>query len=256
MKISSCIASLYNRIYRVDSGISRKLASLLFDIYNVTGNLKCPICDSTVRRFRSYGSTPRPNALCPKCGSLERQRLLWLYLNDKTDFFSADLMVLHFAPESCFVHFVEKAPNLHYISADIESPAMLRTDIALLPFKDGIFDVILCSHVLEHVHNDAKALEELFRVLKPGGWAITQVPIVKTCSTTFEDSSVILPEDRLAYFGQSDHLRVYGRYFADRLERTGFSVKVYDYVTEFPPQLIDRYGLDRSEDVYLVKKPV
>lgn len=200
-----------------------------------------------------FGVKPRPNAQCPFCFSLERHRLLWLYLKNKTNYFSDRLKVLHFAPEPTFRKIFEKMPNLDYINADINSEiATVKMDITNIAEQSNTYDVILCSHVLEHIIDDRKAMSELRRTLKPGGWAILQVPIV--CDKTFEDESVILPDERERIFGQNDHVRNYGRDFKDRLEEAGFKVKVDDYVKSLGARKIDQYRLDADEDIYFCTK--
>jgi len=136
---------------------------------------KCPCCDGCFRKFLFFGAKPRPNARCPRCGSLERHRLLWLYLRNKINFFSDHLKVLDIAPIHFFQKKCKKLKNLDYISADISSPiAMIKMDITDINLHDNQFDCIICYHVLEHILDDEKAMRELFRVLKPGGWAILQ----------------------------------------------------------------------------------
>jgi len=158
---------------------------------------------------------------------------LWLYLRDKTDFFVDNLKLLDIAPMDCLQRKFRAMPNIDYISVDLESPmAMVKMDITDMQFPSNQFDCIICYHVLEHILDDQMeqmAMKEIFsRVLKPSGWAILQVPILR--DKTFEDPSIITPEDRERVFGQRDHLRIYGLDYKYRLEQVGFSVKVDDYV--------------------------
>lgn len=148
--------------------------------------------------------------------------------------------------------------NLDYISADLESPlATVRMDITNILFDDNTFDVILCVHVLEHVMDDRKAMRELYRVLKPGGWAILQSPVDPDYEKTFEDPDIVSPEDRERFFGQKNHVRIYGRDYKDRLEEAGFTVKVDGYIRESGADLIERYGLEEHDtDIYLCTKGV
>jgi SAM-dependent methyltransferase len=149
------------------AGTGLKVVSLFYK-----GNkVECPVCNSQFKKFMPYGRiNPRPNALCPNCLSLERHRLIWMYLQRETDFFKTPLQVLHIAPEVCFMKRFEKQHGARYITADIESPlAKVKADIHQLPFSDNAFDAVLCNHVLEHVADDIKAMQELKRVLKPGG---------------------------------------------------------------------------------------
>ena len=215
----------------------------------------CPICNGHFRKFRDYGEIPRANEQCARCLSAKRHRLLWLYLKNKTNFFDEQLKVLHMAPEHCFYKRFSNQKNLDYLSADIQSPlAMVKMNIMDIPYKDNLFDVILCNHVLEHIPNDEKAMAELCRVLKPGGWAILQVPIDMNRQTTFEDPTIKSREDRRRFFGQSDHVRLYGLDYKDRLEQAGFKVKVDGYVRELGSETIKKYGLMETENIYFCTK--
>jgi predicted SAM-dependent methyltransferase len=214
----------------------------------------CPCCGWHLRKFLPYGVILRPNALCPRCKSLERHRLLWLYFKDRTNLFRDRLRLLHFAPEQVFEATFKSLDNLDYITADLYSDrAMVKMDITNITYGDNSFDAILCSHVLEHVMDDKKAMREMFRVLKPGGWAIIMVPIL--AEATFEDPSIVTPEDREGFFGQWDHVRMYGPDLKDRLESAGFDVKVDGYVRELGKSKIRRYGLLESHDIYFCTKP-
>jgi SAM-dependent methyltransferase len=215
----------------------------------------CPCCNGHFRKFLPFGSSQRPNAHCPKCGSLERHRSIWLYLKNNTTFLSDNLKVLHIAPEPIFQKYFISMPNLDYVSADLESPlAMVRMDIMNILYEEASFDVILCSHVLEEVVDDKKAMRELFRVLKPGGWAILQSPVDLKRSQTFEDPGVASPEDRKRLFGETVNRRVYGRDYQERLGEAGFEVRMEYYVRDLGTETIRRYGL--SEDpLYVCTKP-
>ena len=167
----------------------------------------CPICGKSSRRFRHFGRVPRKESQCPYCGSLERHRLLWLYLSRKTDLFDgAQKKMLHIAPEPCLEPRFKKWLAESYLTADLFNPhAMVKMDITNIAYPDQSFDVIYCSHVLEHVHDDRKAMREFFRVLKDKGWAILLVPIY--AEKTFENPSIVEPTARLKAFGQEDHVR-------------------------------------------------
>lgn len=215
----------------------------------------CPCCGWHFRKFLPYGAMKRPNVGCPRCDSAERHRLLMLYLKNRTNLFSDNLRVLHFAPEYIFQKSFESMPNLDYISADLDSPlAMVKMDITNILYEDNSFDVILCSHVLEHVVDDQKAMRELFRVLKPGGWAILGSPMDLNRDKTFEDPSIASPEDQIRTFGYPGHVRIYGRDYKERLEKAGFTVRVDSYVRELSPDTIKKYGLMRDEDIYVCTK--
>lgn len=193
----------------------------------------CPVCGESARRFRPYGVPPRDNAQCPHCGALERHRLLWLYLLRKTDLFDGrPKKMLHVAPEPCLEPRLKKQLGDEYLTADLFDPgAMERMDIANIEYPAEAFDVICCSHVLEHVPDDRQAMRELLRVLKDDGWAILLVPV--TSERTLEDPSIVDPGERLKMFGQEDHVRRYGPDVIDRLRDAGFDaerIKVGDLV--------------------------
>ena len=230
------------------------LALRVIAIFYLGNKVQCPICGSTFRKFLPYGRQARNNALCPKCLSLERHRLIWLYLKRKTDFFTADHKMLHIAPELCFIDRFEDMDNLDYVTADLESPlAKVKMDVHEMPFEDQSFDVIFCNHVLEHVADDMKALSEMKRVLKPGGWAILQVPFFYPLpETTYEDSSITTPSEREKAFGQDDHVRLYGQDYGSRLASAGFKVIEEKLVNELPKEEVEKYALPKDEIIYKV----
>lgn len=218
---------------------------------------KCPYCDLEFRKFMTYGPKHRKNAQCPVCGCLERHRLLWFYLRDKTDLFSKKNKLLHFAPEKFVTKLLVSLPNIEYTSADINpDKAMVQTDITNIKFEDNRFDVILCLHVLEHIIDDKKAIGELFRVLKPNGYAIVQVPNDHYREITYEDKNITSPEEREKTFGQKDHVRLYGMDIKDRLEQIGFDVRVDNYAQELGTDMIKRYGLLSEENLYFCRKHI
>jgi hypothetical protein len=185
----------------------------------------CPICESGLRTFRKWGVPPRASALCPMCNSLERHRFVWRYLQDETPFLrSHGKKMLHWAPEEWFRDRFRQIIGPGYVTADLLKPADVNTDITDTPFPDESFDIIYCSHVLEHVPDDRKAMQEMRRVLKQDGWAIFMVPI--TVEKTIEDPTISDPQERLRLFGQEDHVRRYGPDFVDRLRDAGFTVRV------------------------------
>jgi SAM-dependent methyltransferase len=187
---------------------------------------------------------------------LERHRLIWLYLHNRTNLFSDQLKLLHVAPEPVLQQYLQSQSNLDYVGTDIESPlANIKMDLTSIPHQDGSFDAIICSHVLEHIQDDRAAMRELVRILTPGGWAILQVPIEPERATTFEDASITSPEERFRLFKQHDHVRIYGRDYKDRLEQAGFEVHVDGYVREMGQRRIRRYALNVDEDIYFCRKP-
>lgn len=215
-----------------------------------------PIDGKQFRRFLPYGyEKTRENVLSPSTLSLERHRLLWLYLQQETNFFTAPLKVLHFAPEQAFYHRFRKLPNLEYTTTDLNSPlADVKADICNLPFADHTYDVILCNHVLEHIPDDTKAMQELYRVLKPKGWGIFQIPQDLQRATTFEDNTITDKAERAKIFGQYDHVRIYGRDYFEKLRSIGFAVEAVDYTAQLSTQAIETYRLAKGELIPLVKK--
>ncbi|MDF7816819.1 class I SAM-dependent methyltransferase [Runella sp. MFBS21] len=218
--------------------------------------VKCSVCGSEFRKFLPYGRSGRDNALCPHCLSLERHRLMYLYLQRKTNFFKDNLKLLHVAPEYCFIDRFERMKNLDYITADIESPlAKVKMDIHQIPFPDNTFDVTFCNHVMEHVDDDIKAMSELYRVLKPGGWAIIQSPQDLSKATTYEDASITDPKEREKHFWQDDHLRLFGRDYGKRLEKGGFKVTEDRFVMDqLTPQEVKLFALPANEIIYFCQK--
>jgi SAM-dependent methyltransferase len=214
----------------------------------------CPCCGSHLRRFKPFGLVRRPDALCPVCFSLDRHRLIFLYLTDRTTLFDGRRKrLLHIAPEPQLARLFRQVPSIDYLSGDLDgSRAMETMDVMDIRHEEGSFDVIYCSHVLEHVPDDRRAMRELYRVLAPSGWAILQVPI--DAEQTYEDPTVEDPGERERLFGQDNHLRRYGPDYADRLRDAGFSVSVDDFVRTLPDQTVERVGLVRTEDVYLCRK--
>ena len=215
-----------------------------------------PIDGKTFRKFLPYGyGNPRANVLSPSTLSLERHRLLWLYLTRETDFFSKPLKVLHVAPEQAFYKRFKNQKNLTYITTDLYSPlADVKADLCALPFEDDSFDVIFCNHVLEHIPDDTQAMRELYRVMKKGGWGIFQVPQDINRAHTFEDDTITDPAERTRIFGQYDHVRVYGLDYFDRLRQVGFEVEEIVYSTHFTAEEIERYRIVPQEILPLCKK--
>ena len=219
-------------------------------------NFTDPIDGKSFKSFLSYGyEVQRDNVLSPSTLSLERHRLLWLYLKNETNFFKAHKSVLHFAPEQCFLKRFRSLKNLDYTTTDLESPiADVKADICNLPFEDNSYDVILCNHVLEHIPDDTKAMQELYRVLKPDGMGIFQIPQDLNRETTFEDNSITDKKERAKIFGQYDHVRIYGRDYFDKLRSIGFKVNEVDYTAKFSEEEITRYCLAKGEIIPVVYK--
>lgn len=228
----------------------------------------CQFCNRSFRKLRPTGShSPalvahkvippgyRENARCPNCGSLDRERHIHLYLKHKTEVYDDTRMrLLHFAPEENLKGALTVCSDIDYVSVDLLRNAMTRMDIANLGFADQAFDAIICSHVLEHVPDDRRALSELFRVLKPGGWAVIQVPISFSLEETYEDPTITEPEERHRAFGQRDHLRIYGKDYLNRLRDAGFDVDTWSYAEELSEAEAHKHGLLEGEKLFVCRK--
>ena len=238
---------------------------LLHRLFRVTrrliwshGNARyCPVCDRTSGAFEPFGTPVRENAACPRCGSLERHRMIWLFLRDLADFAAPrrrSLRFLHFAPEPCLEALFRARPRLEYVTADLDAPGvMVHLDITKIPCAEGSFDSILCSHVIEHVPDDRRALAELYRVLRPGGWAIIMVPLHE--GPTVEDPRITDPAERLRRFGQADHVRVCGRDYVDRIIAAGFDVRTLTCLDLTDEAGCARMGFRRDHVFYYATKP-
>lgn len=222
-------------------------------------NNHCPICGGDFVTFLPYGVRKRPNAQCPRCGALERQRMIWLFAAQR-GLFGPPQRLLHVSPEKILFKKFSADKRIDYVPIDKFDPGYRypkgtqNVDITDIPYPDAHFDAIICVHVLEHVPDDHLAMTELCRVLKPGGWAIIQVPLDKKRETTYEDFSITTPEGRERAFGQPDHLRWYGRDYAARLRRAGFEVEVVDFTGQMPEKDQNRYGLPQDDDIYFCGK--
>jgi len=210
-----------------------------------------PIDGKKFSSFLPYGyGSQRNNVLSPSTLSLERHRLLWLYLKRNTDFFTntENKKILHFAPEQCFYKRFRAQQNIQYITTDLLSPlADVKADICNLPFEDNSYDIIFCNHVLEHIPDDTKAMQELFRILKPKGMAILQIPQELDRETTFEDNTIIDKSERAKIFGQYDHVRIYGRDYFNKLRSIGFTVEEEDFTSSLSDNEVVKYSLAKGE---------
>lgn len=215
----------FNRIISNSTKLTKDFVKL---IRYYGHNRYCPICEKYSRSFFPAGIKKRKDARCIHCGSLERHRFLWLFLSKKTNLFDErPKNVLHIAPKSFLKKRFEKFLGNGYITADLyKSNVMVKMDITDIQYHDQSFSVIICSHVLEHVQDDKKAIRECYRVLNNNGWAIFVVPV--SANETFEDSSIIDPEERIKLFGKSDHVRKYGSDFVTRLTNAKFKVDIIE----------------------------
>ena len=224
---------------------------------------ECPLCGCRRRKFLPYGYvSPRENALCPNCLALERHRLLWLWLLRESDLGRGAVALprlLHIAPEGALMRKFRKMYSSQpdrYITADLESPlADMHFDVQQIPMGDGEVDTIICNHILEHVEDDSKALRELYRILRPNGWAVILSPVDLEREHTFEDDTITDPKERTRIFGQYDHRRIYGRDYVERLAAVGFEVYDIPYKEEFSQKEQELYALP-DEHLYVVRKPL
>lgn len=224
-------------------------------------NVECNICNRKFITFLPAGVIRRPNALCPCCGSLERHRMIWHFFINKTNLFSKKISLLHVAPEKNYFKIFNDSDNINYFPCakfddEINDPYPKGTeniDITDIPYTDNYFDVIYCSHVLEHIPGDIDAMKELYRVLKDDGWAVLQVPIDKSRENTFEDFNITRPDERERLFGQKDHVRVYGRDYPLRLESVGFKVNIISYYKQFSKNELFKYGFIEEDIFYCTK---
>lgn len=231
-----------------------KLSILIRPLY-LGNNVKCPICEKHYKKFMPYGNQGLKNRMCPNCLSLERHRLIWLYLKNHSDFFTKEYNFLHFAPEQPFFKRFKNKKNLHYTTADLFSPiAELKLDIMDTKLPNNTYDIVFANHVLEHVDNDIEAMKEIFRILRINGWAILQVPININSTTTDEDASVIDAKEREKRFGQYDHLRFHGLDYPERLKSAGFYVENFSVKENFSEEEINIMRLDLNEIIYIAKK--
>lgn len=231
----------------------------LFSPIIYAGNkVECPVCGKSYRKFLSYGSNVahREGVLCPGDLTLERHRLMWLYLKEFSHFFTAPkLDVLHIAPEQCFHGKFKTQKNLHYLTGDLVSPiADLHFDLHHIPLEDNRFDVVFCNHVMEHVDDPIQCMKELYRVMKPEGWAIMQVPQDFNRAETFEDPSITSEADRELHYWQKDHVRLFGRDYPDYLRKAGFEVEEFYPEMKIGKERVERYRLQPTEVLYIARK--
>lgn len=222
----------------------------------------CPCCGGRYLTFLPAGIEKRANARCVKCGSLERHRALWLYLHECTDIFNIPKKILHVAPEIQIYQKFVRQSNITYHPIDLmpdeynygkKTKAM---DVTALLYPADTFDVVICNHVLEHIPDDHSAMKEMFRVLKPGGWAMLNVPIDQEREETFEDTTITDPVKRLQLFGQPDHVRIYGKDYCTRLRAAGFQVEIRNFAEKYPHNEKFKYGIVDKDEMFICTKLV
>ncbi|MFU8842661.1 MAG: methyltransferase domain-containing protein [Bacteroidales bacterium] len=228
----------------------------------------CNVCNASIRKWKPIGydfpvietyniiGSGMRDALCPVCSASDRVRLLLHFLQNSTTLFKKPVKLLHIAPEPSLEYILNKVSSIDYLTADLNpEKGMMQLNITATPFPGATFDAILCNHVLEHIPDDLEAMEELYRILKPNGWAILQVPISMNIEKTYEDFSITDERDREKAFGQKDHVRIYGRDYTDRLKKAGFSILQYRW-TEDPAlqQSKSLLQLNREEVIFFCTK--
>lgn len=226
-------------------------------LYWLGSRRQCPICGWPARAFRPLSVNPDFPERCSRCGSLARHRLLWLFLQRQTNLFKAPLKVLHFSPEACFIGKFSSLQNLDYTTADVEggyTTWMETLDVTAIAKPDETYDAVICLHVLQAVEDDRKAMRELFRVLKPGGWAILNSRLDTDAERTRPNPDLPPPEVRAQSVQQDFAFRIYGRDFADQLREAGFDVDVVSFGQSLSPKEIERYYLHIPGDIYLCRR--
>jgi SAM-dependent methyltransferase len=214
----------------------------------------CPCCETRFRRLASHGQPPRPNRACPNCRAPESHRLLWLYLLRELSIRSRPYRVLHVAPERALGRRRSSATNLTYLPADPKmAEADVHSELGKLPFEGACFDIVICSHVLEHVQHDLESIVEMHRVLTPTGQALIMVPVNSRLSQTCEDPSITDPDARKRAFGHRGHVRYYGSDVTTRLDKSGFDVELIDHVDHMPPEGAERIRASRGQLVYVCR---
>ncbi|MCP3919753.1 MAG: methyltransferase domain-containing protein [bacterium] len=199
---------------------------------------------------------PNSDGYCPRCNSKARHRRIWLYLEEHTDVLVEDLCVLEVAPWWALARRLQRQPNVRYVGLDQRRTGPQVTligDARSIPLESSTVDALLCVHVLEHVVEDQRAIAELFRVLRPGGWAVVSVPL-RLDRMTDEDPLVTDPDERGRRFGERGHVRFYGIDLTERLEASGFGVRLHR-ASEVPETVRRECGLREDENVFHCTKP-
>lgn len=253
----------------MDKSLERRMLimeSMLTDLYDrlIPEEEKrvCPVCNTPVRLYlpelKMDGSGLfRRDVKCPVCASFERHRAYALMLKEKDIFHRKEkIKILHFAPESCFYQQFSKVENVDYYPVDLNPAPRNRAvvDITDIPYKDEMFDFIMCTHVLEHVEDDKKAMKELYRVLKKGGNALINVPVNDVYEHSFQNPQYNTPELRLKYYGHPEHVRWYGRDYADLLRDAGFVVEESTPFVNAPEEFLKKNGIFANEKIHWCKK--
>lgn len=217
----------------------------------------CPCCGWHIRAFNDGNAFLKKRTLsyCPRCNSKSRHRRIWLFLRNKTNLFMDPIKLFEVSPKVSFARRFTQLSNIQYLGADItlRPYISLKMDLTATALKAESFDAVLCIHVLEEIIEDRRAMDEIYRVLKPGGWAVVSVP-TEMDRPTYEDASITNPKERKQAFGEPDHVRVYGYDLPDRLKESGFDVQL-DLAQDIPQQTREKYGLRGDENIFYCIKP-
>jgi len=225
-------------------------------VFSGPRNVTCPCCGARLNQFLPYGLLSRPNALCPVCGCTERHRLLWLYFKSRPNLIHKDLNLLHITPQPYVRRVLKRKLKRLYVSVGMGTPAVDAVmDITAIALPDSLFDAVLCVAVMQYVSDDRAALREIYRVLKPGGWAVIWAPVDEKREISYENPAITSREDREREFGHPEHTRIYGRDFPERLRSAGFAVVVDRFAQELGAEAAKKYGLNSGEIIYYCEKP-
>jgi Methyltransferase domain len=225
--------------------------------FYIGDNVRCNCCGGRWRRFQNYTSDGQHRTLvCPRCGSLGRHRVDWMYLSERADVLQQPTRLLHFAPEVCLAAPLRQMANVQYLSADYDSTlAMERVDVRRIQYGDGSFDGVICNHVLQLIDDDAVAMSELCRILRPGGWALLQSSVDDALADTEERFGESSGDPQSGRYEEVFH-RIYARDdYVRRLQRAGFEVTVSDFARDLQPAVGQALGLDLSETIYFCRRP-
>lgn len=243
---------IYQYLWKTRFRLLVEVILSLRGIFFIGAKYACPCCGWRLRGFTHGGISFRARNLgyCPRCHAKARHRRIWIYLEQKTNLFSAPMRLLHISPEYSFSRRFVRLSNIDYFGVDLyDRPNVkVKMDLISTPLRSEIFDAAICIHVLEHIEDDRKALRELYRVLKPGGWAVVSVP-VRLDQKTYEDPTITSPEERERAFGETAHVRFYGYDLKDRFQECGFQVHL-DRGDEVDLHTRIKYGLRDDENIY------
>lgn len=236
------------------------------------GHNTCNICGVESVQFETFpargdetffethnmiGGGTRNNCICPVCRSIDRNRFVYWVLRNKTDVcvWGGDKKILHFAPEQPIYDILKNQKDIAYYPCDLfPQKGMIKVDVTDIPFKNNVFDFIIINHVMEHILDEMRALKELYRVLKPDGMVVLSIPICIDLDETYEDSRILTKEDRNKYYGQEDHVRLYGRDYKQRFSRAGFEITEYSPNREMDEDTIRKYAFIENDVVMLCRK--